>query len=532
MGKLGAFLQIERRGVPQRDPLQRTRDFHEFLLPRPVDELREQGARCMDCGVPFCHNGCPLGNLIPDWNDLVYRDRFADAIAQLHATNNFPEFTGRLCPAPCEASCVLEIREGDAVTIKQIENAIINRAWEEGWVTPQPPRRDRETGQAVAVVGSGPAGMAAAQQLRRAGHRVTLFERDEAVGGLVRFGVPDFKIEKTVVQRRVEQLIAEGVDIRCGVEVGSDLSVQELRAGFDAVVLATGSRVPRDLPAPGRELDGVHFAMEYLYQRNRWVARQIESPPTPSAPTAEQPPIEREITAAGKDVVVIGGGDTGADCVGNSLREGARSVVQLELLSEPPAHRPDERTPWPQWPLKYRLSYAMEEARKLGVGEQDYSVTTTAFADDGSGALAGLRIAQAAPEPPFDPLPGTERELPAQLVLLAMGFLGPEQELLDQLGVAKDPRGNVKSFEPYTTSVDGVFAAGDARRGQSLIVWAINEGRQCARMVDRYLARRRGADAAGVSLPEDAGLAGHADADDGPEGPPQHVGPGIAAPDG
>ncbi len=532
MGKLGAFLQIERRGVPQRDPLQRTRDFHEFLLPRPVDELREQGARCMDCGVPFCHNGCPLGNLIPDWNDLVYRDRFADAIAQLHATNNFPEFTGRLCPAPCEAACVLEIREGDAVTIKQIENAIINRAWEEGWVTPQPPRRDRETGQAVAVVGSGPAGMAAAQQLRRAGHRVTLFERDEAVGGLVRFGVPDFKIEKTVVQRRVEQLIAEGVDIRCGVEVGSDVSVQELRAGFDAVVLATGSRVPRDLPAPGRELDGVHFAMEYLYQRNRWVARQIESPPTPSAPTAEQPPIEREITAAGKDVVVIGGGDTGADCVGNSLREGARSVVQLELLSEPPAHRPDERTPWPQWPLKYRLSYAMEEARKLGVGEQDYSVTTTAFADDGSGALAGLRIAQAAPEPPFDPLPGTERELPAQLVLLAMGFLGPEQELLDQLGVAKDPRGNVKSFEPYTTSVDGVFAAGDARRGQSLIVWAINEGRQCARMVDRYLARRRGADAAGVSLPEDAGLAGHADADDGPEGPPQHVGPGIAAPDG
>jgi len=532
MGKLGAFLQIERRGVPQRDPLQRTRDFHEFLLPRPVDELREQGARCMDCGVPFCHNGCPLGNLIPDWNDLVYRDRFADAIAQLHATNNFPEFTGRLCPAPCEAACVLEIREGDAVTIKQIENAIINRAWEEGWVTPQPPRRDRETGQAVAVVGSGPAGMAAAQQLRRAGHRVTLFERDEAVGGLVRFGVPDFKIEKTVVQRRVEQLIAEGVDIRCGVEVGSDLSVQELRAGFDAVVLATGSRVPRDLPAPGRELDGVHFAMEYLYQRNRWVARQIESPPTPSAPTAEQPPIEREITAAGKDVVVIGGGDTGADCVGNSLREGARSVVQLELLSEPPAHRPDERTPWPQWPLKYRLSYAMEEARKLGVGEQDYSVTTTAFADDGSGALAGLRIAQAAPEPPFDPLPGTERELPAQLVLLAMGFLGPEQELLDQLGVAKDPRGNVKSFEPYTTSVDGVFAAGDARRGQSLIVWAINEGRQCARMVDRYLASRlSGASEPGALRPEDAGLAGHADADSGPEGPPQHVGPGIGAPD-
>ncbi len=525
MGKLGAFLQIERHGIPQRDPVQRTHDFSEFLLARPVAELREQGARCMDCGVPFCHNGCPLGNLIPDWNDLVYRDRFADAIAQLHATNNFPEFTGRLCPAPCEAACVLEIREGDAVTIKQIENAIINRAWEEGWVTPQPPRPERETGQAVAVVGSGPAGMAAAQQLRRAGHRVTLFERDEAVGGLVRFGVPDFKIEKTVVQRRVEQLIAEGVDIRCGVEVGSDVSVQELRDGYDAIVLATGSRVPRDLPVPGRELDGVHFAMEYLYQRNRWVARELGP-----APTAEQPPIEREITAAGKDVVVIGGGDTGADCVGNSLREGARSVVQLELLSEPPAHRPDERTPWPQWPLTYRLSYAMEEARKLGVGEQDYSVTTTAFVADAGGALAGLRIAQAAPEPPFEPVAGSERELPAQLVLLAMGFLRPEQELLDQLGVEKDPRGNVRSFAPYTTSVDGVFAAGDARRGQSLIVWAINEGRQCARMVDRHLARKRAGAEGSDAFPEDAGLAGHADADDGPEGPPQHVGPGIGAP--
>ncbi len=526
MGKLGGFLQIERHGVPQRDATERAHDYREFLLPRPDAELRDQGARCMDCGVPFCHNGCPLGNLIPDWNDLVYRDRFDDAIAQLHATNNFPEFTGRLCPAPCEASCVLEIREGDAVTIKQIENSIINRAWSEGWVTPQPPRRDRETGQAVAVVGSGPAGMAAAQQLRRAGHRVTLFERDEAIGGLVRFGVPDFKIEKTVVQRRVEQLVAEGVEIRCGVDVGSDFPVEELRASFDAVVLATGSRVPRDLPAPGRELDGVHFAMEYLYQRNRWVARELGP-----APTADQPPIEREITARGKDVVVIGGGDTGADCVGNSLREGARSIVQLELLSEPPPHRPDDRTPWPLWPLKYRLSYAMQEVRELGVGEQDYSVTTTAFADSGDGVVSALRIAQAAPEPPFAPVAGTERELPAQLVLLAMGFLHPEQELLEQLGVAKDPRGNVKSLEPYTTSVDGVFAAGDARRGQSLIVWAINEGRQCARMVDRYLSRRRDAGDPAAFAREDAGLAGHADADRGPEGPPQHVGPGISAPE-
>jgi glutamate synthase (NADPH/NADH) small chain len=523
MGKLGGFLKIERHAVPQRDPLERTHDYREFQLQRPVEELREQGARCMDCGVPFCHNGCPLGNLIPDWNDLVYRDRFQDAIAQLHATNNFPEFTGRLCPAPCEAACVLEIREGEAVTIKQVENAIIDRAWAEGWVTPQPPSPRHETGQAVAVVGSGPAGMAAAQQLRRAGHAVTLFERDEAIGGLVRFGVPDFKIEKTVVQRRVEQLIAEGVEVRCGVDVGRDVTVEELRAGFDAVVLATGSRVPRELSVPGRELDGVHFAMAYLYQRNRWAARQFGP-----EPTAPQPVAEREISAAGKDVVVIGGGDTGADCVGNSLREGARSVVQLELLSEPPAHRPDERTPWPEWPLKYRLSYAMEEARTQGVGEQDYSVTTTSFADDGRGAVAALQIAQAQPQPPFAPVAGTERELPAQLVLLAMGFLHPEQELLDQLGVEKDPRGNVKAVEPYTTSVGGVFAAGDARRGQSLIVWAINEGRQCARMVDRYLAARRNGDGS-LAAPdgEDGGLAGHADADDGPEGPPQHVGPGI-----
>ncbi|HEY4812229.1 MAG TPA: glutamate synthase subunit beta [Solirubrobacteraceae bacterium] len=527
MGKLGSFLQIERHGVRQRDPLERAHDFQEFLLPRPVEELREQGARCMDCGVPFCHNGCPLGNLIPDWNDLVYHDRFQDAIAQLHATNNFPEFTGRLCPAPCEAACVLEIREGDAVTIKQIENSIVNRAWDEGWIVPQPPRRDRETGQSVAVVGSGPAGMAAAQQLRRAGHRVTLFERDESIGGLVRFGVPDFKIEKAVVQRRVEQLIAEGIEIRCGVDVGSDITAGELSESFDAVVLATGSRVPRDLPVPGRELTGVHFAMEYLYQRNRWVARE-HGP----QPTVAQPAVEQVITAAGKDVVVIGGGDTGADCVGNALREGARSIVQLELLSEPPAHRHDELTPWPQWPLKYRLSYAMEEARKLGLGEQDFSAATTTFRDGGSGAISGVRIAQAEPKPPFKPLPGTERELPAQLVLLAMGFLGPEQALLDQLGVEREDRGNVRSVKPYTTSVDGVFAAGDARRGQSLIVWAINEGRQCARMVDRYLAGRRGvARGAAAFAPEDGGLAGQADADRGPEGPPQHVGPGIGASD-
>jgi glutamate synthase (NADPH/NADH) small chain len=520
MGKLGGFLQIERHGVPQRKPVERAHDYREFLQQRPVEELREQGARCMDCGVPFCHNGCPLGNLIPDWNDLVYHDRFRDAIVQLHATNNFPEFTGRLCPAPCEAACVLEIREGDAVTIKQIENSIIDRAWAEGWVIPHPPRR--ETGHAVAVVGSGPAGMAAAQQLRRAGHRVTLFERDEAIGGLVRFGVPDFKIEKTVVERRVEQMVAEGVEIRCGVEVGSDVTVAELRAGYDAVVLATGSRVPRDLQVPGRELDGVHFAMDYLYQRNRWVARELGP-----EPTTAQPPLEREISAREKDVVVIGGGDTGADCVGNAVREGARSITQLELLPEPAAHRPDDLTPWPLWPQKYRLSYAMDEVRTLGVGEQDYAVATTRLADDGRGGVSALHVAQAESSPPFAPVPGTEQELPAQLVLLAMGFLHPEQELLEQLGVERTDGGNVRAVKPYTTSVEGVFAAGDARRGQSLIVWAINEGRQCARMVDRYLSERRLGDGS-LGLPHDDGVP-HADADEGPEGPPRHVHPAIAA---
>jgi glutamate synthase (NADPH/NADH) small chain len=533
MGKLGGFLQIERHGIVYRDPVERTHDYQEFVAERPDSQLREQGARCMDCGVPFCHNGCPLGNLIPDWNDLVYRDRWQDAIAQLHTTNNFPDFTGRLCPAPCEAACVLEIREGDAVTIKQIEHAIIDRAFKEGWVRPEPPRH--ETGQSVAVVGSGPAGMAAAQQLRRAGHSVTLFERDEAAGGLVRFGVPDFKIEKSVVQRRVEQLLAEGVELRCGVDVGSDIGVAELRERFDAVVLATGSRVPRDLTVPGRELHGIHFAMDYLYQRNRFVANEYGPEPSVAAPTPGEP-----ITAAGKHVVVIGGGDTGADCVGNSLREGAASIVQLELLPEPPVHRPDERTPWPEWPLKYRVSYAMEEARTAGVGEQDYSVTTTHFSGDGDGRVSALHIAQADSSPPFAPVPGSERELPAQLVLLAMGFLHPEQSLLDDLGVAKDPRGNVKAVAPYTTSVEGVFAAGDARRGQSLIVWAINEGRQCARMVDRYLSGLPGSplrkDAllheSGTSVPgghEDAALAGSADADEGPEGPPRHVGPGVSA---
>jgi glutamate synthase (NADPH) small chain len=510
MGELGAFLKIERRGVPYRDPTERAHDYKEFLVQRPVPELQAQGARCMECGVPFCHNGCPLGNLIPDWNDLVYRDRWQDAIRQLHATNNFPEFTGRLCPAPCEASCVLEIREGDAVTIKQIENSIIDRAWDEGWVGPEPPLV--ETGRSAAVIGAGPAGMAAAQQLRRAGHRVVLFERDEAAGGLVRFGVPDFKIEKWVVERRVEQLVAEGVELRCSVDVGTDVTGDELRAEFDAIVIATGSRVPRDLPVPGRELDGIHFAMDYLYVRNRWVATQDGPEPTTSPP----PPLE--ITAAGKHVIVIGGGDTGADCVGNSLREGAASITQLELLPEPPPTRPDDRTPWPLWPTKFRLSYAMEEAKETGKGEQDFSIVTTQFT--GNGRVEKLHYAQAEAAPPFGPVAGTEGELQADLVLLAMGFLHPQHEgVVEQLGVELDQRGNVAAGV-YETSVPGVFAAGDARRGQSLIVWAINEGRQAAKMADRYLA----------SLADrEPALVGGGDADEGPVGPPDRARPGLPA---
>jgi glutamate synthase (NADPH/NADH) small chain len=370
---------------------------------------------------------------------------------------------------------VLEIREGDAVTIKQIELAIANRAWDEGWVTPQPPHN--ESGRTVAVIGAGPAGLAAAQQLRRVGHAVTVFERDEAGGGLVRFGVPDFKIEKTVIERRLRQLEAEGIEFRYGVDVGVDVPAEELQRDYDAVVIATGARVPRDLPVPGRELDGVHFAMDYLYQRNRWVAREL-GPPVPGAP----PPPEKVITAAGKHVIVIGGGDTGADCVANAHREGAASVTQVELVGEPPPRRPDELTPWPSWPMKLRVPYALKEG-----GERDFAVSTTELLGS-NGTVEQIRWAENTGRPPFELVPGTEETHPADLVLLAMGFLGPEQPLLEDLGVERDERSNARA-SLYATSVDGVFAAGDARRGQSLIVWAINEGRQCARAVDRWLAK-------------------------------------------
>jgi glutamate synthase (NADPH) small chain len=457
MGELGAFLKIGRAETPERAPGERVGDHREFVRTLPLVELREQGARCMECGVPFCHSGCPLGNLIPDWNDLVYRDRFREALDQLHRTNNFPEFTGRLCPAPCEAACVLEIDEGNAVTIKQIERAIVDRGWDEGWIVPRPP--GRRTGKTVAVVGSGPAGLAAAQQLNRAGHLVTVLERDEAGGGLLRFGVPDFKIEKTVVERRLRQLADEGVELRYGVEVESP----EQLTGYDAVVLATGSRVPRDLPVPGRALGGVHFAMEYLYGRNRALAGTAEP----------------AISAAGRHVIVIGGGDTGADCVASAHREGAASVTQIELLGEPPASRPDHLTPWPLWPMKLRTSYALKEG-----GDRSFAVSTTGLS--GNGNVQQIHWLRNSGAPPFEPVPDTDESRPAQLVLLAMGFVGPEPGLLEALGVARDGRGNVDAAE-FATSVPGVFAAGDARRGQSLIVWAIDEGRRCAKAVDDYL---------------------------------------------
>ncbi len=473
MGELGAFLRIERIGFDKRDPRVRVKDYERYFDLQPEAELARQGARCMDCGVPFCHEGCPLGNLIPDWNDLVYRGKWREAIEQLHATNNFPEFTGRICPAPCESACVLAINS-DPVTIEQIELAIVERAFEEGWVVPEPP--DRRTGRSVAVIGAGPAGLAVAQELNWCGHEVVVYERDEGPGGLLRYGVPDAKLEKRVIDRRVAILEAEGIAVRCGVDVGVDVTAAELREEHDAVVVAIGSRVHRDLEVPGRELAGVHFAMDYLYQRNRHVAA-LEGRPS------RAPEPGTEIRAAGRRVVVVGGGDTGMDCISNALREGAADVVMLDVYQELPASGRDERTPWPLPPKRTISTYALEEGGDRRWGAE---VTALAGADGRVATVHGRRVTGPSSRD-LEPIPGSEFDHPADLVLIAIGFSGPERAgAVDQLGVDLDARGNVRA-PVYASSVDGVFACGDARTGQSLVVTAIAEGRKCARIVNRHL---------------------------------------------
>jgi glutamate synthase (NADPH/NADH) small chain len=460
------FLVHRERELPPRRPVAlRLQDWHEVYEQQQVGQIARQAARCMDCGIPFCHTGCPLGNLIPEWNDLVRQEDWAEASERLHATNNFPEVTGRLCPAPCESACVLGISQ-QPVTIKQVELTIVERAFADGTLHPLPP--DRLSGRTVAVVGSGPAGLAAAQQLTRAGHTVAVFERADRIGGLMRYGIPEFKMEKAVLDRRLEQMRAEGTRFRPGVHVGQDITGRQLRERYDAVVLAVGSTVPRDLPVPGRELSGVLQAMEFL-------------PPANRAALGET--VEGQVTAQGKDVVIIGGGDTGADCLGTALRQGARSVTQLEIMPRPPQERP-EGQPWPTYPMLFRVASAHEEG-----GDRVYAVNTVELVAGDDGEVAGLRLVDVERrDGRFVPVDGTERLLPTQLVLLAMGFTGPERTgLLEQLEVALDDRGNVARDAAFSTSVPGVFVAGDAGRGQSLIVWAIAEGRSCAAAVDSYL---------------------------------------------
>lgn len=463
------FMTTPRQVAERRPVEERVHDWHEVYPGSPgralLPIISQQAGRCMDCGIPFCHSGCPLGNLIPEWNDMVWRDDWRGALERLHATNNFPEFTGRLCPAPCETSCVVGINR-DPVTIKNVEVAIIDRAWDDRRVIAQTP--EWHSGKTVAVVGSGPAGLAAAQQLTRAGHTVVVYERADAIGGLLRYGIPEFKMEKQVLDRRLKQMRLEGTVFKAGVNIGADLTGEQLLDRFDAVVLAIGSTVPRDLPVPGREFAGIHQAMEFLPQANRAALDQE---------------VPDQIVATGKDVVIIGGGDTGADCLGTSIRQGARSVTQLEIMPMPPEARPAGQ-PWPTYPMIYRVSSAHEEA-----GERVYSVSTGSFEADAEGRVSGLRVSEVAmANGRFEPVEGTERVIPAQLVLLAMGFTGPERAgVVEQLGLELDPRGNIARDERYATSTPAVFACGDAGRGQSLIVWAIAEGRSCASEVDAFL---------------------------------------------
>jgi glutamate synthase (NADPH/NADH) small chain len=466
MGKITGFLEHTREAPTRRPVPERLNDWFEVYQDFPEDKVRTQGARCMDCGVPFCHTGCPLNNVIPDWNDLVYRDRWREAVRVLHATNNFPEFTGRICPAPCEAACVLGINE-PPVTIKVIEKTIIEHAFREGWIRPEPPLV--RTGKRVAVIGSGPAGLAAAQQLNRAGHSVTVFEKADRIGGLLRYGIPDFKMEKPGIDRRLHQLREEGIEFRTNVNAGRDVTGDELRKHFDAILLATGAEQPRDLAIPGRDLKGIHFAMDYLTQQNKRGA-------------GDRIPPDEVIDAGGKRVIIIGGGDTGVDCLGTAHRQKAASVHQLQIHPMPPESR-DESTPWPDWPLMLRIEAAHEEG-----GAREWSVLTTHFSGDAAGNVEKLHAVRVGPKPEFARFPDSEFYLETDLVLIAIGFSGPVRNgLLEQLAPEFDRRGNLKTDAAFMTSLEGVFAAGDVHRGQSLVVWAIAEGRKAAHHIDKYL---------------------------------------------